>query len=527
MAAGVPNKLSACLLISPLISFAAFAQDAPSQPSPRQKARALLDGAAEMLSSAQPAVAVAALLHLAENYQVFDGAKSLEYFEQAFAAAAVLPAGSDDDPRGELQAAIVRQAADLNLDAATRMLNRMVPAGNGAGNGNDPRTPAIEKIVGILLLKDGMEPALALIESAGSTGEYPFHAVGMVMAKLPGDDARRNTVFGSAMAAFANRPNPGFTSLLTQHWRDVPPAMAQSAAGSLVNWILDRTDPGFKDPGFLAQTWSGSRGSVTFRSRQETELFDVMAVLSAVDPKRAAEILQRYPDLRAALVRFPQGTQSLAGRDGSVTSRITGGDQKISPEAEARERVKGMAQSRADAALAAVSQDPRRALGIAKTIPLPEKQAEVLGMIAQGVSAQDPGTARQVLNQCIGILDEMKDPAARAGAWAIVAEAAHRMKDDQGAWEAVHRGMADAAALLKADSDPGSPNTALREYWPSTQNYRRIVSQAGKMFGVDAEPLLAEIADPDLALLARIELAQVLLGREPSGGMIVVSRKKK
>lgn len=508
-------KLCAFLLISPLISFAAFAQDTPQKPSPRQKARALLDGAAEMLGSAQPAVAVVALMHLAENYQVFDAAKSLEYFEQAFAAAAVLPASGDGDPRGELQAAIVSRAADFNLDAAIRMLNRMVP-----GSGKDPRTPAIEKIVGILLSKDGIEPALALIESAGSTGEYPFNAVGMVMAKLPGDDPRRSTVFGSAMAAFANRPNPGFTSLLTQHWRDVPPAMAQSAAGSLVNWILDR-----KDPGFLAQTWSGSRGSVTFHSRQETELFDVMAVLTAVDPKRAGEILERYPDLRAALVRFPQGTQSLAGRDGSVSSRITGSDQKISPDAEAGQRVKGMAQSRADAALAAISQDPRRALGIAKTIPLPEKQAEVLGMIAQAVSAQDPGTARQVLNQCVAILDGIKDPAVRAGVWAIVAEAAHRMNDDQRAWEAVNRGMADAAALLKIDSDPGSPNTALREYWPATQNYRRIVSQAGKIFGVDAEPLLAEIADPDLALLARIELAQVLLGREPTGGMIVVSRK--
>src|ERR1700675_3048719 len=106
MAAGVPSErwMKLCALL--IVSLVAFAQETPQKPSPRQKARALLDGAAKMLGSAQPAVAVVTLMHLAENYQVFDAAKSLEYFEQAFAAAAVLPASGDRDPRGDLQAAI-------------------------------------------------------------------------------------------------------------------------------------------------------------------------------------------------------------------------------------------------------------------------------------------------------------------------------------------------------------------------------------------------------------------------------------
>ena len=38
------------------------------------------------------------------------------------------------------------------------------------------------------------------------------------------------------------------------------------------------------------------------------------------------------------------------------------------------------------------------------------------------------------------------------------------------------------------------------------------------MFSVDAEPLLVKIADPEIALLARIEMAQILLGLSPSQG---------
>jgi hypothetical protein len=162
--------------------------------------------------------------------------------------------------------------------------------------------------------------------------------------------------------------------------------------------------------------------------------------------------------------------------------------------------------------MAAVEKDPQKALEIARTIELPPTKARVLGKIASSVGTKDPETAKAVLGHCISMLDEVKDPGDRVSTWADVAEAAFQLKDEKEAWEAIDHGIADAAALYEADADKDSPNIALREYWPSTRAYRQIVSRATKLFGVDAEPLLMKIRDPDLAVLAQIEIGSTLVG---------------
>jgi hypothetical protein len=73
--------------------------------------------------------------------------------------------------------------------------------------------------------------------------------------------------------------------------------------------------------------------------------------------------------------------------------------------------------------------------------------------------------------------------------------------------------LADAAELYKQDSNTDRPNRAWREYWPSTQAYRRAMIRATKLMGVDAEFLLVRITDADLNVLARLVMAQTLLGR--------------
>jgi hypothetical protein len=57
---------------------------AAHQPTPRQKARELLDGTAEMVAATRPDTQAAALLHLADNCQAFAQKKSIEYCKQAF-----------------------------------------------------------------------------------------------------------------------------------------------------------------------------------------------------------------------------------------------------------------------------------------------------------------------------------------------------------------------------------------------------------------------------------------------------------
>ena len=73
------------------------------KPTPRQKARQLLDSAAEMTAATTPDVQATALMHLARNYQDFDRKKAIEFFKQSFTAATTPPIGQtpsfEDPPR--------------------------------------------------------------------------------------------------------------------------------------------------------------------------------------------------------------------------------------------------------------------------------------------------------------------------------------------------------------------------------------------------------------------------------------------
>ncbi|MBI1790007.1 MAG: hypothetical protein HYR60_20950 [Acidobacteria bacterium] len=506
------------------LSAGLFAQDAskpqageekPEKPSPKEKARELLDRAAKSVTAAQPEVQVAGLLHLGENYALFDAKKAVEFLEQAFAAAAALP----DAQRGELQSVVVATAAEVNLEKAVEMVTQMGPPPSAQ---RDVRVRPVERIVARLVDKKELDRAIQVIETVGVSGQFPFRAAMQVFEKLSPDDARRVQLFGSATSAYAGRPYGPFGDFLARHWQDVPPQMANDAVRALVNSILDRTDdqPMFK-------TLSTSKGSVSLGSQQDAELFNLLHIVRAFEAKRADEILEKRPELKAALERFPKGAESMrGGADDNMSTSVTSG-QKASAEQRARMQLDALASSRSAEAQAAMKEDPRKALEIAKTIPLEYAKAQTLGSIARGVGDKDPAMARSVLNDCVRTLEGMKEIEMRIGTWDIVAEAYHKIKEPERAWEAIDKGMADAAELYKKDADADTPNKALREYWPSTQYYRMNVYRAANLFGVDAEPLLGKIADPDLNLLASIDLAQALLGRPRRGMNINVNREPK
>jgi hypothetical protein len=479
---------------------------------PKKRAAVLLDGAGQAVGAARPEVQVFGLLHLAENYEPIDKKKSLEYFQQAFDAAASIPADSDTNQRGRLQSEIVRSLASMNVDDAIAMFRQMEPSAK-----NDRRVDAATSIVRVSIQKKRLDDALGIVESFGTFGDYPYSGAGTIFKALPADDPRRNTLFSSAMAAYAAHPRGDFPDLLMNVWRDIPQSLVQSAVTTLVNGILERKD----DNSHFSASISGVKGTASFSSRKDYELFNLMHVLRSCDPKRADEILETHPDLKAALKQFPEGTESMRSAENSDIHSSSSSGGQANPRQDAEQRLNALSRNRASEALDALKTDRDKALSIAKNIPSPAVRAEVLGKIAN--SASDKG----VLGQCISILDDIMDPSDRVNTWTIVAEAAHKINDDKLSWQAIDRAMADATALYKLDADEDSPNKAMREYWPSTQAYRRIVITAAKLFGVDAEPLLLRITDPDLALLARVEMAQALLERPHDSWSTSVSRSSK
>ena len=136
---------------------------AADKPTPRQKARELLDSAAEMIAATKPDVQAVALMHLADNYQVFDKKKAIEYFKQAFTAASLPPTGQSPFARNA-QTEIVVALATLDTAEGVGLLKQIEPRTQGY----DIRTFAASRVIGVLLQKNQMQPAIDLAESMGS-----------------------------------------------------------------------------------------------------------------------------------------------------------------------------------------------------------------------------------------------------------------------------------------------------------------------------------------------------------------------
>jgi hypothetical protein len=491
------------------------------KPSPTAKARELLDAAGDAAGGVRPEIQAAALLHIADNYQLLDKKKAREFAQQAFTAAGSLPQDRMRN-RERMQAEIVQIVADIDVPESIALLRQM----QATTGDYDPRWPAIDKIVQVLIQKKDFDTAIELVENIGTTGFFSYTGASAIFGALPADDPRRTTLFGSAMSAYGARPQRSFVVLLRERGLDVPKQMAEAALNSFLREILDRKSEEDQNSQ-TGVSFATAKGTVSFDSREDSELFDVMYIVRAINPKRAEELLEPRPGLRAWLEQYPKGTASLTAEGWFWTFATMGGDKQAADRMKQYGRAQALTETIASSALNAVQENPDKAISLAQTIPAPARRAEILGSIARSVAGKDPDKARGALDKCIALLDEIKNPNDRVVAWDSVADAAHQIKDEKLTSRAIDRVLADATEIYKQEEDVEVPNVVPRENWPSTQAYRRAIMRATAILGVDAEPLLLKITDTELNLFARIAMAQALLGRSQERFPTFAPRKKR
>ncbi len=472
------------------------------------KARELLSGAEVAVGSAEQTVQIAAAIGLADAFRAFDAKKSLDMLRNAFDAAAVLTGERGARQRVQFQVDIVRQVADLNLAEARSMLAAISASDSKE---YDPRVWAAYRLVELHLKKNEFDEAIETVNSLH--GAFPHGAAGLILAKLPEGDPRRVTVFGDAAVAYNARPDRAFIHLLARHWRSVPRRMAESALDTALKRTLES-----KEERLEMTAISTEKETVSLRTAQDADLFELLPVVRALAPARTEEILSDHRELRAMLQAHPAGSQSVKGTNqmmikvgGRRGSEAPGMAQQARTGASIDDAARSMQQSAA--AMAALKTDPQAALAAAQAIPRPDLRARMLATIASSISAKNPEMGRSALGESLAMTAGLKEPSERIGAWDSIAGAAHAAGDDKLAADVIEKGMADAAALYRKDTDRDNPTTLPRHQWPSTEAFLRIIRRATKLFGPGAEPLLLKINDPDLNLLARIEMARVLLGR--------------
>ncbi|HZT36387.1 MAG TPA: hypothetical protein VFA28_00710 [Bryobacteraceae bacterium] len=513
-------RITTCLVLSGIGVLCAIAQDIDNDDTPRvskaspQQSRTLKMLARELLDEAfraAPAashsdIPVFALLHIGQNYLLFDSKKGTEILTQAFEAAQAL----DTESRREVQADVVDALVDVDLAHAIAMLRTLDAADVGEV---DFRMRPTGNIVSALLKRGSVDEALDCLSVVGSQGEYPFRAAGLLFDQLTADDPRRLSLFSSAVSAFTARGRGAVSDFFLKRWRQVPRNLAESGVQALIDNALAETQ---KSEEGSQTTLTASKGAITLSSRQDAALFDIMYVLREVDAKRADALLEGRPALRAALAQFPQGRASMKGSDDEFVSVSTyvGPKQKM----HTQDSTYSISESRAAQAAALLSKDADRALDVIRSIPDPSLRAQALASAVRAFSGSE--RADRLLSEALELVDKLQVPNQRIRVLSSVAEAAGSMKRLDVARAAIGRAMSEVETLYQRDTDRDRPNSALREYWPSTQAYRKLAWRAGALFGEDGLSLLAGIKDNDLALLAKIEFAQALLNRPATPGAV-------
>ena len=177
-----------------VISAAVAAQQVENKaakPTPAQKARMLLDSAAEMVAAASVEVQVAALMHLGDNFEQIDKQRALEFYRRAFAATASV---DDASNQAELRAQVTGRMARFNVGEAIGML-KMMPAPDEEEDSHFRRHDALYQIAQRLAETGDFDQAIALTEMVATTGPFPLGVLNLLLDRLPPGDYRCGDAF--------------------------------------------------------------------------------------------------------------------------------------------------------------------------------------------------------------------------------------------------------------------------------------------------------------------------------------------
>jgi hypothetical protein len=500
--------LSAALVVALFLAAVAAAEVTPEK---KAAARELLDSAEKMVGGAQQAhIHVMAMMDIGAVYAVFDKQKAVSFLQAAFGATSTIPEEDGRFYRTRFQSEIVRRLAEINVSEACNMLRGMAQPGKDNGTGS-----ATRRVVVVLLSekKPEFDRAMEIVNLVPDNSDYAFDAVEEIQRKLPSNDSRRAIVFGNALTAY-RRSSTGtaFPRMLGRVWKEVPRDSAISAVRAVVDAIIERADdPGNTEAGFSANEEGVKRAN----SKKAKELVELVHVVKELDPKRAKELLVKYPEIADAPPPKEPGDNKPDDKDADNQDfampliPVHGTDNV----AEMQKEMQNMAKwnEKGEEAMALFEKkEPAKALEIVEEIP-PRFRASLLAMGASKVSKENAALGQTLLEKCATLLSEIKDPADRVLPWAKIAEAAHTLKNDKFTLEALQHALSDAGEVYASDTDATQPNVALPEYWPSIVGTRMVMWSASRALGVEAEPLLAGIPVNDLALLARVELARAML----------------
>jgi hypothetical protein len=474
-----------------------------------------------------------ALLQIARAYQKNDKVKAATLLENALGSTRVM----DDDKvhtRSRMQRDILNALVPLAPEKVDDLLTQVDP---------DARGDVLKSLLGFYEKDKKLDRAIEVLYRTAQEQEAPYDAVGRFMGALPAEQSgERLQLFATALNSyrdhdhtkgglvFGNTSVPlDFPSLIVRYWKQVPPEMALEAIDEVLKQCEKASNGSTRPDGF---SMTSGNGSLSFGSKYEYLLFQLLPVLKQLDPQRAESLLKAHQQLESVLAAHPDGVSSLftspakqgyarptGSSGGSFVVRSGGND-----EASARNVARFQELERAKQIAKDSGAHPQEAMAQIAGIEDTEARAIALDGIAQANVTSNPSVSKSALKELLDVATKL-DGYRQVRFLNSCARLYLQMDEIEDAKKAIEKGLLGAEKIYKQDSNADDPNKALKVYWPSTQVYAGLLNGAARVSPIWAASLLDQMPDAEVRTVAEVSLASALLN--VAGGTVTVMTQTK
>jgi hypothetical protein len=333
---------------------------------------------------------------------------------------------------------------------AFKLLTRIDAPENNASE--DLRASAAEEIFERLWEVKG-QPALHAIKSKareiGTTGEYPYLAMGLISTKLIGkaqaDTAQ--TIFREALGFYDDGPrvrsaDTQFVTYLKGSWTSLPAALREESLRIVVAHLTRERNPdaNVTEMGRI----STSKGIAFFHSAQMTLLYSLLPKIRELDPEWASHLEDEHSDLKQAASNGTfqyESNVKVVNEAGAASDQVAAvGDHML--QLGALSRIKAQAMT-----------NPEEASQLLASVNDPELQAEALANLALGYATRDPRRASDLLVTAQKGADKLPSGLPKLRALTSLAESSAGLGDLQHAEDAMQKAFDLGEELVNEDRD--------------------------------------------------------------------------
>ncbi|HYH00005.1 MAG TPA: hypothetical protein VD837_12795 [Terriglobales bacterium] len=464
------------------------------------------------------------LWQIARGYQQLNRSKALGLLDNALASVREL---EEDrlNSRALLQKEIVASMVPLAPELADELVVALDP---------EARPDVLSALLRYYLDSKRTDRALEVTYRIAAESEMPYETAAQLMGTMTGSKSGEFLrLFQTSLNSYRDHASDqrrlqmgtGFPEMIARFWRQLPRELVRQS----IDEVLKQTDPAnAKDAPAVTFSMASDKGTLSFASAYQYQLFQFLPILQEIDSSLAEQYMKKYSELAALLRRHPQGIEALYSPHSEapdagtklgtgVTYSVTRSAQPDSPYMADMQLVQKLtAEAESDHAREAVAKVP--------TIMNASLRGAAYHNIARGTMKRHPSIARECISSMLEIGEQLpamlKLMSLRAAIDMYV-----QMNDVDTAKSLIERAMHLANDAYLDDAHPDDPNKALKAYWPATDAYRALLTQAAKISPPWAISLLNEISDPEMKVASEIAVAQTWL-KVPRGQSVTMIDKK-